>query len=69
MLEIPNARAIYGMRPQKWPRTNYIFANGEDEGPMINDGKILDDPTQYVNFFSAINADEMTMALAGDGVR
>ncbi|MDZ4135751.1 MAG: TAT-dependent nitrous-oxide reductase, partial [Paracoccaceae bacterium] len=29
---------------------------------MVNDGKILDDPSQSVNFFSAVNADEMTMA-------
>jgi nitrous-oxide reductase len=62
IIEVPNASDIHGMRPQKFPRTGYIFANGEHETPLVNDGQILDEPDQYVNIFSAIDGDEMKVA-------
>lgn len=62
IIEIPNAHDIHGMRPQKYPRTGYIFANGEHEAPLVNDGKVLDDPSQYSCIFTAIDGDEMKVA-------
>ncbi len=62
MVEIPNGRGSHGMRPQKYPRTGYVFVNGEKEKPMINDGSVLDDPEQYVCFYTAIDGDTMEIA-------
>lgn len=62
MIEIPNAADIHGLRPQKYPRTGYVFANGEHRVPIPNDGTVLDDPTKYHAIFTAIDGDEMKVA-------
>jgi len=60
--EIPNASDIHGLRPQKYPRTGYIFANGEHRVPVPNDGSILDEPEKYHAIFTALDGDSMKVA-------
>jgi nitrous-oxide reductase len=63
IIEVPNASDIHGMRPQKFPRTGYIFANSEHIIPVPNDGKVLDDPQKnYWSVFTAIDGDTMKVA-------
>lgn len=62
IVEIPNASDIHGLRPQKYPRTGYVFANGEHRIPVPNDGGILDEPEKYHAIFSAVDGDTMTVA-------
>ena len=62
IIEIPNASDIHGLRPQKYPRTGYVFANGEHRVPVPNDGSILDEPEKYHAIFTAIDGDKMEVA-------
>ena len=62
IIEVPNAADIHGMRPQKFPKTGYIFANGEHRIPIPNDGMILDEPEKYHSIFTAIDGETMAIA-------
>ncbi len=62
IIEVPNAADIHGLRPQKVPRTGYIFANGEHRIPIPNDGMILDEPEKYASIFTAIDGDTMKVS-------
>ncbi len=62
IIEIPNAADIHGLRPQKYPRTGYVFANGEHRVPVPNDGRDINDPKKYHSVFSAIDGDKMEVA-------
>jgi len=63
IIEIPNASDIHGLRPQKFPRTGYVFANSEHIIPIPNDGSVLnDDKSKYWSVYTAIDGDTMKVA-------
>jgi nitrous-oxide reductase len=62
IISVPNASDMHGLRPQKFPRTGYVFVNGEHRIPFPNDGMILDDPAKYHAIFTAIDGDSMKVA-------
>lgn len=63
IIEIPNVASVHGLRPQRYPRTGYVFCNGENIVPMPNDGSVVDDDnTKYWTAFTAIDGDTMEIA-------
>ncbi|GAB4125030.1 MAG: TAT-dependent nitrous-oxide reductase [Rhodothalassiaceae bacterium] len=62
IIEIPNAADLHGMRPQKWPRTGYVFINSEHRVPIPNDGTDMMDPTKYHCVFTAVDGEKMKVA-------
>jgi nitrous-oxide reductase len=69
IIEIPNASDIHGMRPQRYPKTGYVFANSEHILPASDDKSTWDDPKQYWCVFTAIDGEAMKVAwqVAVDG--
>ncbi|MFO7594184.1 MAG: TAT-dependent nitrous-oxide reductase [Pseudomonadota bacterium] len=59
---VPNVQAIHGLRPQKAPKTKYVFCNAEFRMPHPNNGKNMDDNDQYYTMFNAIDAETMEVA-------
>lgn len=62
IIQLPNQHTVHGLRVQKYPKTGYVFCNGEDGVPLPNDGQVLDDPAQYYSIFSAIDGETMEVA-------
>ena len=62
IIEIPNAHSIHGMRVQRYPKTGYVFCNGENRAPLVNDGRDLDDPKKWGSVFTAVDGDTMKVA-------
>ena len=62
IVQLPNQHTVHGLRVQKYPKTGYVFCNGEDRVPVPNDGKVLDDKAHYRSIFSAVDGETMKVA-------
>lgn len=62
IVQLPNQHTVHGLRVQKYPKTGYVFCNGEDRVPIPNDGKVLNDPKKYSSIFSAVDGETMKVA-------
>lgn len=62
VIEIPNAHSIHGLRVQRYPKTGYVYCNGENRIPLVNDGRDLDDYKKWRSVFTAVDGDTMKVA-------
>ncbi|MEO8079707.1 MAG: TAT-dependent nitrous-oxide reductase [Caldimonas sp.] len=62
IIELPNQHTVHGLRVQKFPKTGYVFCNGEDRTPIPNDGAVLDEPKKYQCVFTAVDGETMKVA-------
>ncbi|MGB3277158.1 MAG: TAT-dependent nitrous-oxide reductase [Castellaniella sp.] len=63
IIEIPNADGIHGLRPQRYPKTGYVFCNGEHIVPLPNDGSVMDDPKKnFWAIYTAVDGETMKVA-------
>ena len=62
VIELPNQHTVHGLRVQKYPKTGYVFCNGEDAVPIPNDGRTAADPKSYQCVFTAVDGETMKVA-------
>lgn len=62
IIELPNQHTVHGLRVQKYPKTGYVFCNGEDRVPVPNDGTTMGDPGSYRAIFTAVDGETMKIA-------
>jgi nitrous-oxide reductase len=62
IIQLPNQHTVHGLRVQKYPKTGYVFCNGEDRVPIPNDGKTLNDAKKYSAIFTAVDGETMNVA-------
>lgn len=62
IIELPNQHTVHGLRVQKYPKTGYVFCNGEDRTPIPNDGTLLNEPKKYKCVFTAVDGETMKVA-------
>ncbi|MCK8515831.1 TAT-dependent nitrous-oxide reductase [Methylonatrum kenyense] len=58
---IPNVQSIHGLTLQRVPSTERVFAAGEMIIPTPNDGRNLDDPSEYWTLMSCLDAETMEL--------
>ena len=62
IIQLPNQHTVHGLRVQKYPKTGYVFCNGEDRVPLVNDGKTMTDKSTYRAIFTAVDGETMKVA-------
>ena len=62
IIELPNQHTVHGLRLQKYPKTGYVFCNGEDSVPLQNDGTNVTELEQYRHIFTAVDGEAMKVA-------
>ena len=62
IIQLPNQHTVHGLRVQKYPKTGYVFCNGEDRVPIPNDGTTMDDKSSYHAIFTAVDGETMEVA-------
>jgi len=62
IIQLPNQHTVHGLRVQKYPKTGYVFCNGEDRVPLHNDGTNMKDKESYRAIFTAVDGETMKVA-------